>query len=103
MRIAFILVASLVGALAVVIKLTARLQRSWLERDLYVGDLRALSNIAFRRSDKPASTQIERLRKRRFLAWAAKGTCRMTLIGWVALLLRNTSARSRRDHRAGGV
>jgi hypothetical protein len=58
MRIALPLVASLVGVLAIVIKLTARSQRSWLERDLYVGDLRTLSNIAFHTGfTLPASTQ----------------------------------------------
>ncbi len=55
-----LIVASLVGALAIVLKLTAGLQRAWLERELRVGDLRALSNTAFRRGDRPASTQIER-------------------------------------------
>jgi hypothetical protein len=93
MQIEIMLLAFLFGALAIVIKLTRPLQRSWLERDLYVGDLRALTNIAFGRSDLPASTQIERLRQRGFLAWTAKGTYRITLTGWVAVLLRNTSAR----------
>jgi hypothetical protein len=93
-----LLVASLVGVLAIVIKLTAQSQRSWLERDLCVGDLRTLSNIAFHAGFAlPASTQIERLRKRGFLALTARGTYRMTLTGWVAVLLRKASA-----HRAGG-
>jgi hypothetical protein len=93
-----LLVGSLVGVLVIVIKLTARSQRSWLERDLYVGDLRTLGNIAFHAGFAlPASTQIERLRKRGFLALTARGTYRMTLTGWVAVLLRKTSA-----HKAGG-
>jgi hypothetical protein len=36
------------GALAFMAKLTARQQRAWLERDLNVGDLRVLSDVAFR-------------------------------------------------------
>ena len=69
-------------------------QRSWVERDLCVGDLRALSNIASGRSfDGPDLDQIERLCKRGFLTTTARATSRMTLVGWVAVLLRNTSAR----------
>jgi len=68
--------------------------RSWVERDLCVGDLRALSNIASGRSfDGPDLDQIERLCKRGFLTTTARATSRMTLVGWVAVLLRNTSAR----------
>jgi hypothetical protein len=93
MQIEIMLLAFLFGALAIVIKLTGPLQRSWVERNLHVGDLRALTNVAFRRGDPPASTQIERLRERGFLAWTAKRTYRITLTGWVAVLLRNTSAR----------
>jgi hypothetical protein len=67
---------------------------SWVERDLCVGDLRALSNIAFGRSfDGPHLDQVERLCKRGFLTTTARGTCRMTMTGWVAVLVRNTSAR----------
>jgi hypothetical protein len=101
MLIELMLLGSLFGALAIVIKLTGRLQRSWVERDLCVGDLRALSNIASRRIDGPGLDQVERLRKRGFLAETARGTCRVTLTGWVAILLRNTSARSKlADERA---
>jgi len=64
--------------------------RSWVERDLCVGDLRALSNIASGRSfDGPDLA----LCKRGFLTTTARATSRMTLVGWVAVLLRNTSAR----------
>jgi hypothetical protein len=67
---------------------------SWVERDLCVGDLRALSNIASGRSfDGPDLDQVERLCKRGFLTTTARATCRMTLVGWVAVLLRKTSAR----------
>ena len=81
------------GALAIVITLTGQLQRSWVERDLREGDLRVLRNIAFRRIDGPGFDQVERLRQRGFLVKTARGSCRMTLTGWVAVLLRNTSAR----------
>jgi hypothetical protein len=96
------LLVSLFVALAIMIKLTGRLQRSWVERDLCVGDLRALSNIASGRSfDGPDLDQVERLGKRGFLTTTARGTCRMTLTGYVAILLRNTSARSKlADERA---
>jgi hypothetical protein len=67
--------------------------RSRLERDLCVGDLRALSNIASGRSfDGPDLDQVERLSKRGFLKTTARGTCRMTLKGWTAVLSRHTIA-----------
>ena len=93
MHIELLLLGSLFGTLALVIKLTGPLQRSWVERDLWVGDLRVLSDIAFRRIHGPGFGQVERLRKRGFLVKTARGPCRMTLTGWVAVLLRNTSAR----------
>ena len=94
MQIELMLVALLFGALAIVIKLTSQLQRSWVERDLLVGDLRVLSDIAFRRIDGPGFDQVQRLRKRGFLVKTARrGRYRMTLMGWVAVLVRNTSAR----------
>jgi hypothetical protein len=93
MQIEPMLVALLFGALAIVIKLTSQLQRSWVERDLLVGDLRVLSDIAFRRIAGPGFDQVQRLRKRGFLVKTARGRYRMTLMGWVAVLVRNTSAR----------
>ena len=97
-----LLLVSLFVALAIMIKLTGRGQRSWVERNLCVGDLRALNNIAFGRSfDGPDLGQVERLCKRGFLKTTTRGTCRMTLTGWVVILLRNTSARSKpADKRA---
>ena len=89
-----LLLGSLFGV-ALVVKLTGQRQRAWVERDLYVGDLRTLSDIAFRRIDGPAFEQVQRLRKRGFLVKTARGPYRMTLLGWVAVLLRNTSARSK--------
>ena len=89
MQIELMLIALFFGALAIVIKLTGRLQRSWVERDLQRGDLRILSDIAFRRIHGPAFDSVERLHKRGF----AKPAIRMTLTGWVAVFLRHTSAR----------
>ena len=96
MHIEVMLLGLLLGTLAIVIKLTGRLQRSWVDRDLCVGDLRALGNIGFRGIDGPGFDQVERLAKRGFLTTTARGTCRMTLTGWVAVFLRNTSARGKR-------
>ena len=101
MHIELLLLGSLLGSLAIVIKLTGRLQRSWVERDLRVGDLRALSDIAFRRIDGPAFDQVERLCKRGFLRMPPGGLGRMTMKGWVAVLFRNTSARENVRPRAG--
>ena len=89
-----IILGLLCGALAIVINLTGRLHRSWVERDLHVGDLRALNDIAFRKIHSPGFGQVDRLCKRGFLvANTAQGPYRMTLKGWVAVFLRNTSAR----------
>ena len=69
------------------------LGRSWVERDLHKGDLRVLNDIAFRRIDRPASTQVERPCDRRFLVKTGRGGSRMTLKGWIAVFLRHTFAR----------
>ena len=74
-------------------ELLGRLVRSKLERDLHVGDLRALCDVAFRRIDRPASLIVDRLCERGFLAKTARGRNRMTLKGWLAILLRQTLAR----------
>jgi hypothetical protein len=95
MRIELLLLGSLFGALALVVKFTGQQQRAWVERDLYVGDLRTLSDIAFRRIAGPAFGPVDRLCKRGFLVKTGRGPCRMTLKGWVAVVLRNTSARSK--------
>jgi hypothetical protein len=79
-----------IGALAIAFKLTERRQRAWVERDLKRGDLRTLSNFAFRRKGRPPSIVVNRLKERGFLA---RGSCRITLKGWIAVLLRHTSAR----------
>ena len=92
MQIELMLIALFFGALAIVIKLTGRLQRSWVERDLQRGDLRILSDIAFRRIHGPAFDLVERLHKRGFVKPAIR-PYRMTLTGWVAVFLRHTSAR----------
>ena len=68
------------------------LLRSWVERDLQVGDLRVLSNFAFRRTHPPSAV-VDRLCERGFLAKTERGRTRMTLKGWIAVLLRQTVAR----------
>ena len=80
-----LLLGMLLGSLVLVIKLTGPQQRAWVERDLRVGDLSALSNIAFRRIDGPAFDRAERLCKRGFLVKTVSGTCQITLKGWVAV------------------
>ena len=68
--------------------------RSRVERDLFVGDLRVLSDVAFRRTARPPSGAVERLCKRGFLVETTRAPCcRMTLNGWIAILLRLTFAR----------
>lgn len=74
------------------IKLTGRRQRSWVERDLHVGDLRVLSDVALRRTVRPPSIVVHRLGERGFLA-TGRGRPRMTLKGWFAVLSRYTVAR----------
>jgi hypothetical protein len=69
------------------------LMRSRVERDLHVGDLRALNDFAFFRNDRPPSAVVYRLCQRGFLAKTASGRCRLTAKGWIAVLLRQTVAR----------
>ena len=70
------------------------MMRSRLERDLVRGDLRTLSNIAFGRSfDGSDLDQVDRLCERGFLAKTRKARARMTLKGWIAILLRPTIGR----------
>jgi hypothetical protein len=73
--------------------------RSSLERDLHVGDLRALNDFAFFRNERPPSAVVDRLCERGFLAKTERGRTRMTLKGWTAVVLRHTFARSDR-HQA---
>lgn len=93
MNIELVLLGSALAALAIVVKLTDQRQRTWVERDLYMGDLRTLSDVALRRNVRPPSVIVDRLYKRGFLKRTARGSCRMTLKGWVAVLLRHTLAR----------
>ena len=72
--------------------LQSSLPRSWVERDLYVGDLRALSGFAFFRNRYPPSIVVDRLCKRGFLATTERGRPRVTLKGWIAVLSRRTIA-----------
>ena len=75
--------------------------RSRLERDLRVGDLRALNDFAFFRNARPASAVVDRLCERGFLEKTERGRTRMTLKGWTAVVLRHTFAR--RDRHGGNV
>jgi len=52
---------AVVAALAIVAKLTAQRQRSWLERDLQRGDLSFLTDFAFFRNRRPPSIVVDRL------------------------------------------
>jgi hypothetical protein len=85
---------AVVAALAIVAKLTAQRQRSWLERDLQRGDLSFLTDFAFFRNRRPPSIVVDRLSDRGFLAKTERGSPRMTPKGWIAILLRRTSAKS---------
>jgi hypothetical protein len=67
--------------------------RSWVERDLQRGDLCFLTDFAFFRNRYPPSIVVDRLCERGFLAKTARGRNRMTLKGWLAILLRQTLAR----------
>jgi hypothetical protein len=73
--------------------------RSWLERDLHLGDLRALSEIAYRLTARPGHAPVERLCKRGFVVKNDRAPyfCRITLNGWIAVLLRQTIARRERN------
>jgi hypothetical protein len=67
--------------------------RSWVRRDLQAGDLSFLKDFAFFRNRRPPSAVVGRLCERGFLAKTARGRSRMTLKGWLAVLLRQTFAR----------
>ena len=94
MQVELVSVGAILAALAVGVKLTGQRQRAWVERDLYTGDLRALSGVAFRRNTYPPSIVVSRLKERGFMGKTARGSRnRVTLKGWIAVLLRHTSAR----------
>ena len=93
MPIELVLLGFAIGALAIVVKLTSQRQRAWVERDLNMGDLRVLRGVAFRKNILPASIIVSRLERRGFLERTARGSCRVTLKGWIAVLVRQTSAR----------
>jgi hypothetical protein len=95
MPIELVLLGFAIGALAVGAKLTSQRQRTWVERDLHTGDLRVLSGVAFRRNIYPPSIVVSRLEERGFMGKTGRGSYRMTLKGWIAVLLRYTSARRR--------
>ena len=90
-----------IAALAVVAKLTAARQRSWVKHGLQRGDLTFLTDFAFFRNRRPPSAVVDRLRERGFLAKTERGRKRMTLKGWLAILLRHTTAGRTNSHRFG--
>ena len=49
MHIELVILGSAFAALATVVKLTGQRQRTWVERDLYMGDLRALTDASVAR------------------------------------------------------
>lgn len=67
--------------------------RSWVTKDLYRGDMRALQHVARRRIGDIDIGQLSRLRKRGFITKIFWGRARVTPKGWLALLLRTTVAR----------
>ena len=75
------------------VTLLGRLTRSWVERDLQGGDLSCLRDFALFRNRRPASAVIDRLCERGFMAKTARMRRRITLKGWIAVLLRQTVAR----------
>ena len=89
----FIVGAVALGALLILVKLIRHRQRSWVERDLQRGDLGFLRDFAFFRNRCPPSAVVDRLRERGFLAKTERGRSRVTLNGWIAILLRRTFVR----------
>lgn len=96
MGISYILVACGVVGLAITYNLWGRSQpsrkrnpvRVWVTRQLYRGDLRALSDAAHGRFDEVAIDQFNRLRGRGFVARGVRGNARVTMRGRLALMLR---------------
>ena len=66
----------------------------WVTRELYRGDLRALSDAARGFYDNVGIDQLDRLRDRGFVATGVMGRARVTMKGRFALLLRGTIARA---------
>ena len=82
--------------------------RSWVERDLYVGDLRVLSDVAFRRTVRLPFGPVERLCKRGFLVQTTRAPGgRMTLKGgslsFSEILLRDRSTNKRTSDLSGAL
>jgi hypothetical protein len=67
--------------------------RSWVERELQSGDLSCLRDFALFRNRRPPSAVVDRLCDRGFMEVTNRGRRRMTLKGWIAILLRTTFAR----------
>jgi hypothetical protein len=64
-----------------------------VEHELKPGDLGFLRDFAFFRNRYPHSIVADRLCERGFMAKTNRGRRRMTLKGWMAILLRKTFAR----------
>src|SRR5664279_1294445 len=69
--------------------------RAWVTRDLYRGDLHALSDAARGHYYKLDIGQIDRLNSRGFLAKGFRSTSRVTMKGRLALLMRSTVAKDK--------
>jgi len=61
--------------------------RTWLERDLQRGDLSFLRDFAFFRNRYPPSIVVDRLCDHGLMTITDRGRKRMTLKGWIALLV----------------
>jgi len=61
--------------------------RAWLTRELYRGDLSALSDTARGSFNEVTIDQLDRLRRRGYVANGFRGLARVTLKGRLALLL----------------
>lgn len=73
------------------------LARSWLERDLRHGDLSFLTDFALFKNRYPPSAVVDRLCERGFMVRPRPGRRRMTLRGWMAVVLRHTFVRAQSE------
>jgi hypothetical protein len=75
-------------------ELSGRSLAYWVKRDLHAGDLGFLKDFALFRN-RPPPAVVERLCERGFMAKTNGGRGRMTLKGWIAILLRKAFARKK--------
>lgn len=64
--------------------------RRWATRDLRAGDLTALRDVAKGRGN-PKDPRFNRLRNRGFVKESKTGTLRVTILGWLALLIKGAT------------